>query len=120
MPITPKNASQINKKVGSVNDLQIPDKNTLILIALENGQKVAHIPIDDMPNDKFLATIQCQELMGRIWEFELEENLRCRVCGKYLLDCLCPICPICEKKGNPNCQCNSGIVRQIPQNEREE
>lgn len=33
--------------------------------------------------------------------FDEEEG--CDVCMKYIDDCTCPVCPVCEEQGNPKC-----------------
>lgn len=33
----------------------------------------------------------------------LDADEGCDVCMKYIDDCICPVCPVCEEQGNPKC-----------------
>lgn len=40
----------------------------------------------------------------------------CELCGKFVDDCVCPECPVCEAFGDPVCYEKHGLIRTEEQN----
>lgn len=45
----------------------------------------------------------------------LSDEGPCEVCGRFVDDCICPECPVCQAVGDPDCYDQHGMLRTAEQ-----